>query len=83
MMGFYVDKRAPGIAVVWEGGTGFQLRRFRADPDYGEVTILGGAATDENLNMRRKATPDNVQAHIGAIFDRLEKEEITLKEPAE
>ncbi|MFH9731940.1 hypothetical protein [Streptomyces sp. NPDC017260] len=82
-MGIYIDQRAPGVAVVWEGGKGFGLRRFAADPHYGEVIVRGESATDVNLNMRKKATPENVQEHINGIFDRLAKEEIALKEPVE
>ncbi|MET9360317.1 hypothetical protein ABZX93_05360 [Streptomyces sp. NPDC006632] len=84
MMGFFIDgKRAPGMAVVWEGGQGFLLRRFRIPDGYNEVVISGEPATEVKLNMRKKMTPDNVQEHVNAIFDRLAREEIKLIEPSE
>jgi hypothetical protein len=81
MMGIFFDgKRSTDYVVVWEGGTGFKIRSFGLSLEGDGVVLKRENLNLKDLSMRKKVTPDNVQAHVDKLFDMLAKGEIELKE---
>lgn len=79
MLGMFVDgAKAPGLCVVWQGGTGFKVQRIRIYCD--EVTILKGDVNRQSVDLRGKVTPDRVMAHVSKIFDDLRDERLPVRD---
>lgn len=70
-----------GLALVSDGGAGFQLRRLTIN-SYG-IQIDSESVTDENLDMRKKPTPASIFEHVANIKARLKAELIKIKEEGE